>query len=49
MAPPFAGLKPFLLTVLGVVVEGFRSQEDKVLSGVPRGIVLGPRLFLADR
>jgi len=46
MAPPFAGLKPFLLTVLGVVVEGFRSQEDKVLSGVPRGIVLGPRLFL---
>jgi len=32
--------------VQGVVVEGFRSQEDKVLSGVPRSTVLGPRLFL---
>ena len=32
--------------VQGVVVEGFRCQEDKVLSGVPQCTVLGPLLFL---
>jgi len=32
--------------VQGVVVKGFRSQEDKVLLGVPHGTVLRPRLFL---
>ena len=32
--------------VQGVVVEGFRSQEDKVLSAVPQGTVLGHLLFL---
>jgi len=31
--------------VQGVVVEGFRSQEDKVLSGVPRSTVTGQTIL----
>ena len=47
MAPSFAGLKPFLLTVFkGLLWNGLGLRKIKVLSGVPHGTVLGPRLFL---
>ena len=45
--PTLRCIEAFLVDrVQRVVVEGFRSQEDKVLSGVPYGTVLEPCLFL---
>ena len=45
--PTLRWIEAFLVDrVQRVVVEGFRSQEDKVLSGVPHGTVLASRLFL---
>ena len=45
--PILRWIEAFLVDrVQRVVVEGFRSQEDKVLSWVPRGTALGPLLFL---